>query len=150
VKLNNHKFAESIGQSTAVWRDVRRAEPTLQIRRLMRAKNLRNVDIAERLGISEANVSRLLRGNQNLKLDTLYSLADALNETLTIFIGALQVKSIGTAAPLVEAIPEDWKTNSFDSTNVISLRAYRPSKVQQVNTEEKEQSNYARVATSRR
>jgi transcriptional regulator with XRE-family HTH domain len=150
VKVSNQRIAESIDESTAVWRDVRRAEPTLQIRHLMRVKKLRNLDIAERLGISEANVSRLLRGNQNLKLDTLYSLADALNEPLTIFFGALQAKSIESSTTTAEAIAEQWKTNSFDSSKVVNMSAYRAGKSPQVRHDEKEESNYERIAIGRR
>ena len=53
----------------------------------MAEKGLKSVDLAERLGVSEANISRWLRGNQNLSLDTMYKLADAVKEPLRVSIG---------------------------------------------------------------
>ena len=67
----------------AAWRSA----PVFAFRRLMSEKGLRNSDIAERLGVSEANVSRMLRGDQNLKIDSLNLLAAAIEEPLIISFG---------------------------------------------------------------
>jgi transcriptional regulator with XRE-family HTH domain len=53
----------------------------------MRRKQIRNSDVAERLGVSEANVCRWLKGKGNVTIDTLYLLADAIDESLTISVG---------------------------------------------------------------
>ena len=149
MKVDNRDVAARIGQSSAIWQSVRRAEPTLQIRQIMREKNLRNIDIAERLGISEANVSRLLRGNQNLKLDTLYGLADALEEPLTIFFGVLQANSIRPESSAEKATAEHWNTNLLGSNNVINMSAYRSSRNSRAKSDGKERSRYGSIAISR-
>ena len=80
--MNNERVAEQIAEDTEIFGSTRRAAPVFEIRRLMIEKGLRNSDIAARLRVSEANVSRMLRGDQNLKIDTLYLLAGAIEENL--------------------------------------------------------------------
>ena len=80
----NQKLFERINSSRAVLTAARRADVAFMFRSLMVANNLKSVDIAHRLGVSEANVSRWLRGNQNLSLDTLHALSDALAAQLVI------------------------------------------------------------------
>lgn len=87
MSRKNEVVAAEVSNRKALWAAVRRAEPIQQVRRLMRKKEILNKDLAERLGVSEAAVSRLLRGNQNIQIDTLFMLADALEETLSISIG---------------------------------------------------------------
>ncbi|WP_223522937.1 helix-turn-helix domain-containing protein [Pseudomonas sp. BF-RE-24] len=91
--MNNFDIAQQIAEDAEIFGFARRAAPIFEIRRLMQLKGLRNIDIAERLGVSEANVSRWLRGDQNLKLDTVHSLADAVEEKLNICFGESTVKS---------------------------------------------------------
>ncbi len=87
MSRKNEIVAQEVSERKALWASVRRAEPIQQIRRLMRQKELLNRDLAERLGVSEAAVSRLLKGGQNIQVDTLYMLADALEEPLNIQFG---------------------------------------------------------------
>ncbi|CAM3724352.1 helix-turn-helix transcriptional regulator [Pseudomonas wadenswilerensis] len=91
--MNNFDIAQQIAEDAELFGYARRAAPVFEIRRLMQDKGLKNIDIAERLGVSEANVSRWLRGDQNLKLDTIHSLADAVAEKLNIYFGESQVRS---------------------------------------------------------
>jgi transcriptional regulator with XRE-family HTH domain len=83
----NNIVAEEVLERKALWSGVRRGEPIQQVRRLMREKQLLNKDLAARMGITEAGVSRLLRGNQNIQIDTLYMLSDALEVPLAIDFG---------------------------------------------------------------
>lgn len=84
---SNAEFAAEIKEKAATWGAVRRLDPMLQLKTAMRNKNLKNVDIAERLCVSEANISRILKGRGNVTLDTLYMLADAVETELFISIG---------------------------------------------------------------
>jgi transcriptional regulator with XRE-family HTH domain len=90
MKQRNTEVKMKIKGNTPICQAVRRSDFPLQIRLKMAEKGLKNVDIAERIGVSEANVSRWLRGNQNLSIDTMYLLADAIEESLTIALGAQQ------------------------------------------------------------
>ena len=84
--MKNSEIAKEIAEKKALWSSARRAAPIQQIRRAMREKKVLNKDLSERLGVSEASISRLLSGSQNLQLDTLYMLADALDQQLVIAI----------------------------------------------------------------
>lgn len=88
MKLNNSEIRGKIEKNKKIFTALRRADVALQIRGHMVEKGVRNIDIAERLGVSEANVSRWLRGNQNISIDALYMLADAIEENLTIVVGS--------------------------------------------------------------
>lgn len=106
----NETIATHVVEQKDLWSAVRRAEPIQQIRRIMRNKQILSKDLAERLGVSEASVSRLLRGQQNLQLDTLYQLADALEESLTISIGNAEESTLAPSC-----------TDNTDSTLVTVL-----------------------------
>lgn len=90
--MNNFEIARQIEEDSEIFVFSRRAAPVFEIRRVMAVKGLKNIDVAERLGVSEANVSRWLKGDQNLKLDTIYLLADAVQEKLNICFGETQVR----------------------------------------------------------
>jgi transcriptional regulator with XRE-family HTH domain len=89
MERSNSTIAKEVTENAALWRGVRRSDPTMQIRSRMREKGLKNSDLAQRIGVSEANISRWLRGNQNISIDNLYSLADAIEEPLTILFGEI-------------------------------------------------------------
>ncbi|MBB4226080.1 helix-turn-helix domain-containing protein [Variovorax guangxiensis] len=84
MKSRNEAVRDYISENSEIFVDARRLEAALAIRKKMQDKGLRVSDIAFRLGVAEANVSRWLRGNQNLSLDTLYRLADAMEEPIQI------------------------------------------------------------------
>lgn len=106
MKQRNTEVQKKIKGDAPIFRAVRRSDFPLQIRSKMVEKGLKNVDVAERLGVSEANVSRWLRGNQNLSVDTMYLLADAVEESLAIVLGAQQ--TVGSAdAEGYESLPVD-------------------------------------------
>jgi transcriptional regulator with XRE-family HTH domain len=84
MNTRNAELKKKIATNLAIFQSVRRADLAMQIRTKMLEKGLRSVDLAERLGVSEANVSRWLRGNQNLGIDTMHLLADALEVPLKI------------------------------------------------------------------
>lgn len=107
----NKTIAEDVSERKALWSGVRRGEPIQQVRRLMRDKQLLNKDLAVRMGITEAGVSRLLRGNQNIQIDTLYMLSDALEVPLSIDFG--KEESLFTYA-----YDEDTVSAYFDCTDL--------------------------------
>ncbi len=95
----NRNMSKKIKDNGIVYRDARRADIALRIRAAMIEKSLRNIDVAERLGVSEANVSRWLRGNQNIRIDTLYALADAIEAPLIVSLAAAKDSASGSLDP---------------------------------------------------
>lgn len=132
MKISNLQIREKIQKNKKLFTVVRRADISLQFRAQMVEKGIRNLDIAERLGVSEANVSRWLRGNQNLSADTLYMLADAIDEKLTIFVGSRHLEEEG---PRVDEYENECKYDSGDESslmanevgknNVVSMSQYK-------------------------
>lgn len=85
--MNNEEIAKTVTETRAVWSATRRAQVFQDVRRIMREKNIRGSDLAARMGISESNISRLLRGKENPSLEKLYQIADALEVPLRIAMG---------------------------------------------------------------
>lgn len=115
---DNQKLFAKINRSRAVLTAGRRADVAFMFRSLMVAGNLKNVDVAQRLGVSEANVSRWLRGNQNLSLDTLHGLSDALAAQLVIAARVANADDL-----LVDC--EEWAPVPKVQQSVYDLCAYR-------------------------
>ncbi|HDM79380.1 MAG TPA: XRE family transcriptional regulator [Deltaproteobacteria bacterium] len=57
---------------------------TEQIAKIMREKNITRTNFAQRLKVSPAAVTKILRGNSNFTLRTLLAIADALERRLEI------------------------------------------------------------------
>lgn len=90
----NKQIKARILESKPVFSALRRADVAHQFRSCMVEKKIKNMDVAERLGVSEANVSRWLNGTQNLSLDTMFSLADALEESLILRLAEPSVSNV--------------------------------------------------------
>jgi transcriptional regulator with XRE-family HTH domain len=87
MSKDNVSVANVVTKNRKLYLALRKSDFALQVRASMISKGLRNIDIAQRLGVSEANISRLLKGSQNVSLDTMYSLADAVEEPLSVVVG---------------------------------------------------------------
>lgn len=111
MKPSNADIHKKIQANAPIFQGARRSDISMQIRCKMAEKGLKNVDIASRLGVSEANVSRWLRGNQNLSIDTIYQLADAVEEPLHICVGAM-------APAAQEEVPSGERRTEYDVETV--------------------------------
>lgn len=64
-----------------------------EIWNLMHQNELTGKELAKRLSISEARVSKILKGDTNLTIDTIAKLACAVNAEVNLSIKPLSVKS---------------------------------------------------------
>lgn len=138
MKPRNADVQKKIQADTPIFQAARRSDVVMQIRSQMIQRGLKNIDLAERLGVSEANVSRWLRGNQNLSLDTLYLLADALEEPLIVTIGLKQAQIANDTTDHCASDDEDFVAveaelkvadrlsdgNGGSRSNVVYIREY--------------------------
>lgn len=85
---SNAEITRIVTEQAELLTNLRRLDPITQVRSIMREKGVLSTDLAERLGVSKECVSRWLKGNANIQIDTLYKLADALDEPLTVLFGA--------------------------------------------------------------
>lgn len=115
MTASNFDIAQDIAANAVVFRGIRRSDVIFQIRQKMVEKGIRSSDLAERIGVSEANVSRWLRGDQNIKIDTIYILADAIQEPLSIIVGG--PSEIGAFS--------SWEDDQAPmSSNILVMREY--------------------------
>lgn len=133
MSAKNQSVLDTIVANNAIYKGARRAHFAAIIRGKMLEKGLRNVDIAQRIGVSEPNVSRWLRGTQNLSIDTLYLLADAIEERLSLILGDEQ-KAISQGNDHSDLCMDEieWVSDverpSCQNKNVSDLHAYRCKK----------------------
>lgn len=80
----NIKIRNEIKDNADLFCSIRRSELAHHFKGCMVKKGLKVTDIAERLEVSAANISRMLNGKQNLTLDNIHALADALQERIVI------------------------------------------------------------------
>jgi len=125
MQKHNESVRKAVEKSKKLYTAVRRSDVVIQVRQCMVAKGIKSVDLAQRIGVSEANISRWLKGNQNLGLDTLYLLADAVEEPLTITIGPTKAAS---AHSVDDACSGSKAWSAFEPerhADIVSLQGYR-------------------------
>jgi transcriptional regulator with XRE-family HTH domain len=130
MKTNNASVRSQVEQRRSLFKLLRRSDIVMQMRQHMVAKGIKSADLAERLGVSEANISRWLKGNQNLGLDTLFSLADAIEEPLTLLIGQYEVNAPTNSNSVEARVQDEWEpaeaitveNNVFDLSRYASLK----------------------------
>lgn len=67
-----------------LWQERAKLEYAQDIHALMQRKGISRTDLAGRLGTSQANVTQALRGDRNLQIETMVSMARAVGGTLHI------------------------------------------------------------------
>jgi len=123
-RRDNEAIRAEVERNAKLYSAMRRSDIALQFRQFMISKRIKNIDLASRIGVSEANVSRWLKGNQNLSLDTLYLLADALEEHLVLHVGEAAPASILNEEGCKDT--DHWSTwEEHPPTNVILMGQYR-------------------------
>lgn len=80
----NITIRKEIKDNADLFCSIRRSELAHHFKSCMVKKGLKVADIAERLEVSAANISRMLNGKQNLTLDNIHALADALQERIVV------------------------------------------------------------------
>ncbi|MBR8234205.1 helix-turn-helix transcriptional regulator [Burkholderia sp. AU32357] len=122
---NNTEIAKKVSENAETLTNLRRLDPAIQIRSLMREKQLKNSDMAARVGVSEECISRWLKGQANIQIDSLYKLANALEEPLTILFGdhSQLTEKEQEASHVAEGGIDMIIAGNVDSDALISLRS---------------------------
>lgn len=121
MKKTNSEIYSEIIENEELFSAIRRSDIAHQFKGCIAKKGLKISDIAERLNVSSANVSRMLNGQQNLTLDKLHALADALQERLILALEcnmeATDLLNIDVDVQLANRSP--WKiSNNYLNVNV--------------------------------
>lgn len=126
MNQENSRIREEIKLRKEIFQSFRRADVMNQIRAKMIEKNIKNRDVAERLDVSEANISRWLRGNQNVGIDTMYQLADAVGVDLNIIVGEININSDRDDG--YQVVESDCEKNNFEKNKSLNLYCIKNSK----------------------
>ncbi|WP_461832838.1 helix-turn-helix domain-containing protein [Desulfothermus sp.] len=81
-KIKN--FFKEIKKTDSYIAEQTKLDFIVQIYKLMQESNITQKEFARKLGVTEAYVSRILRGNINFTIDTMVKLTRALNSNLHI------------------------------------------------------------------
>jgi len=88
---------------------------TERISERMRAKGISRSALADKLGVTPAAVTKILRGNSNFTLKTLLSLADALDYSLTV---GFEEKAPRTGIGTYYYIPKKTRIISSEASTI--------------------------------
>lgn len=84
MRKTNIQIRNEIKENAGLLALFRRSDIAHHFKGCMTRKGIKVADVAERLDVSPANISRMLNGEQNLTLDKMHALADALQEKLVL------------------------------------------------------------------
>ena len=91
-KLSAFKLYSEAKQQEGFWIERIKNKFAISIERLMDYRGLKKKDIAERLGVSRPYVTKILRGDANLTMETIGHLAYALDADVTINLSPKESK----------------------------------------------------------
>ena len=101
----------------------------LMVERVMKQKDVKKKDLAEKLGQSPANISKVLRGDANLTIETMTKLALALDAEVSIQLTPRMVSaeswseytaSSHTAVPKDKPMPVLPKANETGEVRLVA------------------------------
>jgi transcriptional regulator with XRE-family HTH domain len=86
------EFLSSVRSSLGYWKSYSLLQFTLSVTRMMRTDKVSGKELASRLGISATQVSKVLRGSENVTIETMAKFADALGAAVHIHVAKKGVR----------------------------------------------------------
>lgn len=80
----NYEIGRQVFENDLKFKQDRRKNIVDQLFQIMKSKHIRGTDVATRIDMADASVSRILAGGQNLTLDTMHKLANSVECDLVI------------------------------------------------------------------
>ncbi|MBK8536088.1 MAG: helix-turn-helix transcriptional regulator [Candidatus Competibacteraceae bacterium] len=97
------------------WAEHAKLDFAIDLKRLMDRQQLRKTDLATRLGVSPAYITRVMRGDANLTIDSMVRLARAAGGTLHLHIASQSAKvrwfdvlAHSASSPKPEKMASQW------------------------------------------
>lgn len=84
MKRRTRRFIEGLRGSVSYWLSAARTEFTSDLDRIMRIEGITQSELAERMGTSQAYISKALGGESNFTIQSMVRLALAVGATLQI------------------------------------------------------------------
>lgn len=93
TKLSEYReFLQSVRSSVGYLKSYSLLQFTLSLTRLMKVEDVSGRKLAERLVVSAQQVSKVLRGNENVTIETMAKYADALGAVVHIHVAKRGVR----------------------------------------------------------
>lgn len=86
-KIDEYReFLKSVRSSLGYWKSYSLLQFTGALTRIMQLDKVSGKELASRLGISATQVSKVLRGNENVTIETMAKFADALDAVVHVHV----------------------------------------------------------------
>jgi transcriptional regulator with XRE-family HTH domain len=110
-KIDEYReLVKSVRSSIGYWKSYSLLQFTVSLTRIMRMDKVSGRNLASRLGLSAAQVSKVLSGNENITVETMARFADALDSVVHIHVAK-------------RGVQVQWNELSADSANLFPVAA---------------------------
>jgi transcriptional regulator with XRE-family HTH domain len=93
TKLNGYReFLQSVRSGVGYWKSYSLLQFTLSMTRLMKLDKISGRKLADKLDVSAQHVSNVLRGNENVTIETMAKYAQAVDAVVHIHVAKRGVK----------------------------------------------------------
>jgi transcriptional regulator with XRE-family HTH domain len=113
------EFIESIRSGLGYWKSYSLLQFTVSLTRIMRGDKISGKKLASQLGVSPAQVSKVLSGQENVTIETMAKFADALDAVVHIHVAKrgvqvqwLELPTETQAEPVMKMEPRAAKNGS--------------------------------------
>lgn len=120
------------------WKSLSLIQYTVSLTRIMKSERVSGKALAKRLGISPQQVSKVLRGDENVTVETMARFADALDATVHIHVakkgvavcwdeidivrwGDIDSAELPTYAGMIDDSPIVIESITYPSTNLLTV-----------------------------
>src|SRR5262245_35706483 len=100
------KFVEAAERSPAYWAEGAWLRFTEELLALMEAQSVTRAELARRVGVSPAYITKVFRGTVNLTLETMSRLALAVGASVRLHVAPIDQRSHWTDVPVTRARQE--------------------------------------------
>lgn len=81
-----HSFIEQAKKSDIYWIEKAKLDFAIELNKFIKASNMSNKDVAEKLGTSQAYITKMLKGDVNFTIESMVKATRAANAKLNISI----------------------------------------------------------------
>lgn len=112
------KLIQSAERSPLYWAEAAWLQFTEDLHSLMRSQNVTRAELARRLGVSPAYISKVFRGTVNLTLESMSRLTLALNASPRLHVASIDKLTRWNDVPAVNEVQTEFVFSSelHDST----------------------------------
>jgi transcriptional regulator with XRE-family HTH domain len=104
----SHKLIQKAERSPLYWAEAAWLQLTEDLHGLMRSQNVTRAELARRLGVSPAYVTKVFRGNVNLTLESICRLTLALSASPRMHVAPIDKLTRWTDVPVITEVQTEF------------------------------------------